>query len=261
MTCSTGWSMPRDTRRDSGSRPGAPGPKRRPGSVHASTSAAKLVATWHAPASASRETVRNRLLGQNLLEEVGGGFRHASRTTAWTEAAALATASSASTIGAAQAMSSHRPSAGRWRRVRSPPMWAARRSSTGGSISCVRMASPRMQRSTTFTMRFRTASDGIGLICESFALPDGAGGYWLDHRRLDPGRLRPRRGEAQIRPVAGDEMCRFAGSGRRWRSRACPRAGPGIGRLRGYARFAGRCPYCGGVLCKSKIQLQIIMMV
>ena len=34
---------------------------------------------------------RLELLGQNMLDELGGGFRHASRATAWTEAAALAT--------------------------------------------------------------------------------------------------------------------------------------------------------------------------
>ena len=33
----------------------------------------------------------DRLLGQNVLDEVGGGFRHASRTTARTKARAFAT--------------------------------------------------------------------------------------------------------------------------------------------------------------------------
>ena len=36
-------------------------------------------------------TLTNRLLGQHMLDEVGGGLRHESRATAWTEAAALAT--------------------------------------------------------------------------------------------------------------------------------------------------------------------------
>ena len=39
----------------------------------------------------TRAPIDEWLLGQNMLDEVGGGFRHASRATAWTEAAALAT--------------------------------------------------------------------------------------------------------------------------------------------------------------------------
>ena len=89
------------------------------------------------------------------------------------------------------------------------------------------------------------------------------GGWTPDAFDLDAMRWSEALGD-QLRPVAGnDEMRRFAAKRQAMAKSYDTSRGPGreSTRLRGYARFAGRCPYCGGVLCKSKIQLQIIMMV